>query len=130
MKRPLAVVGFTMLICLSVLCIFDSVALSLIVGLVSYVLFMTSCFINETRDKLTLPTVFFTVVIACFTFYMVQGDYAQLSGLADSDSNIICRVQETPVFNKEYGRYYCKAEVLKIDGNNYSGNIRLSFNTT
>lgn len=130
MKRPLAVVGFTMLICLSVLCIFDSIALTLVVGLVSYVLFMASCFISETRNKLTLPTVFFTAVIACFMFYMVQGNYAELSALADNDSNIICRVQETPVFNKEYGRYYCKAEVLKIDGEKYNGNIRLSFNTT
>lgn len=129
MKRPLAVIGFTMLICHFVLCIFDSVSFALITGLLSYSLFMVSCFIKESRDKLILPTVFFTAVISCFMFYIAQGDYAELSDLADTDSDIICQIQETPEFNETYGRSYCKAKVLKIDGKKYKGSIRLSFNT-
>ena len=130
MKRPLAVVGFTLMISLVVLCAFDSVAISLIVGGVSYLLFMVTSIIPESRSRFTLPVIFFTAVIACFMFYCAQGNYQALSDLADTDVQIICRVQEKPEFNKSYGRYYCKAKVLSIDGKKYNGSIRLSFNTT
>ena len=130
MKRPLAVVGFTMLISLCVLCAFNSVGLALICALIAYTLFMVSCFVKESRENLTLPTVFFTVIIVCFMFYIAQGNYSKLSSLADTDTHVICRVQEKPVFNKTYGRYYCKAKVIKIGDEKYNGNIRLSFNTT
>lgn len=129
MKRPLAVVGFTMLISLCLLCAFNSVGLSLACCLIAYVLFMVSCFVKDIRNKFTLPTVFFTLIITCFMFYVAQGNYTKLASLADTDTNIICKVQEKPVYNEEYGRYYCKAEVVRIGGKNYSGNIRLSFNT-
>lgn len=130
MRRPLYVVGFTLLVSLYILCALNSIAVALMAGLISYILFMVSCFINETRYNLTLPTAFFTVVLACFMFYMAQGNYNNLASLAGTDSTVVCRVQEKPVFNEIYGRYYCKARVIKIDGESYRGSIRLSFNTT
>lgn len=130
MKRPLAVAGFTMLICLCVLCAFNAVALAIGCALIAYVLFMVSCVVKESRYKLTLPTVFFTIVIACFMFYVAQGNYTKLASMADTDTHIICKVEEKPVFNDDYGRYYCKAKVLRIGDKKYNGNIRLSFNTT
>ena len=97
MKRPLAVVGFTMLISLCVLCAFNSVGLALICALIAYTLFMVSCFVKESRENLTLPTVFFTVIIVCFMFYIAQGNYSKLSSLADTDTHVICRVQEKQI---------------------------------
>lgn len=129
MKRPLAVVGFTMLISLCVLCTVENVAFALGTALISYLLFMISCFIRESRDNLTLPTVFFTLIIACFMFYVSQGNYVKLSSLAGTDNHIVCRVEERPEFNETYGRYYCKARVIRIGDEKYTGNIRLSFNT-
>ena len=129
MKRTLAVVGFTLMVSLCLLCAFDSVAVSLICAGVAYVLFMVTCFIKEFRIKLTLPTVLFTVVIACFMFYCVQSDYAKISHLSDKDSAVICEIKEKPEFSKNYGRYYCKAKIIEIDGVKYKGNIRLSFDT-
>ena len=129
MKRPLAVAGFSLMISLVVLCAFDNTGLCILAGGVSYVLFMATSLIHQCRDRLTLPTVFFTVIIACFMFYCAQGNYLSLSHLADTDAHIICRVQEKPIFNETYGRYYCKAKVLSIDGKTYNGSIRLSFNT-
>lgn len=129
MKRTLAVVGFTLMVSLCLLCAFDSVAVSLICAGVAYVLFMVTCFIKEFRIKLTLPTVLFTVVIACFMFYCVQSDYAKISHLSDKDSAVICEIKEKPEFSKNYGRYYCKAKIIEIDGGKYKGNIRLSFDT-
>lgn len=130
MKRPLAVVGFTLLGALVVLCAFNSIPFALIAAGVSYVLFITTGILDKTRERHTLPTVFFTVIIACIMFYSVQSDYEKLSSLADTDTTVLCRVEEKTVFNKDYGRYYCKAKVLQIDGEKYKGNIRLSFNTT
>ncbi len=129
MKRPLAVVGFTLMVSLCLLCAFDSIMLSLAVGGVAYILFMISCLIKETRIKLTLPTVLFTVVVACFMFYCVQSDYDKISRLSDKDSAIICEIAEKPEFSENYGRYYCKAKIIEIDGVKYKGNIRLSFDT-
>lgn len=130
MKRPLAVVGFTLLGALIVLCAFNSIPIALIAAGISYVLFMITGVIDKTRDRHTLPTVFFTVVIACIMFYCVQSDYEKVSALADTDTTIYCCVKEKPEFNEDYGRYYCKAEILQLGGEKYKGNIRLSFNTT
>jgi ComEC/Rec2-related protein len=130
MKRPLAVIGFSLMICLVILCALDNLTLAIIVGAVAYLLFMATSFIYESRSKLTLPTIFFTLVLACFMFYSAQSDYRSLSDLADADADIICRVQEKPIFNEDYGRYYCKAKIISIDGESYKGSIRLSFNTT
>lgn len=129
MKRPLAVVGFTLMISLCLLCAFDSVSLSFVVASGAYVLFMVTCFIKEIRIRLTLPTVLFTVVVACFMFYSVQSTYDKISLLYDKDSAVVCEIAEEPEFNQTYGRYYCKAEIKEIDGIKYNGNIRLSFDT-
>lgn len=130
MKRPLSVIGFTLLIGLCMLCAIDSVGFALIGSLVFYVLFTVSCFNKESRNNMTLPVVFFTLIIACFMFYTSQGNYAKLASLADTDTRIICQVKEKPQFNEDYGRYYCKAKVIKIGNEKYKGNIRLSFNTS
>lgn len=130
MKRPLAVVGFTLLMSLCMLCTFNNISLAIGCALIAYVLFMVSCMVKESHNNLTLPTVFFTVIIACFMFYVSQGNYTKLASLADTDTHIICKVAEKPVFNDAYGRYYCKAKVVRIGDKKYNGNIRLSFNTT
>lgn len=129
MKRPLAVVGVTLMVVLCLLCAFDSILLAIVCAVSAYVLFMVSCFIKEIRIRLTVPTVLFTVVVACFMFYCVQSDYDKISALSDKDSAVVCEVLESPEFNKNYGRYYCKAKIITIDGVKYKGNIRLSFDT-
>lgn len=130
MKRPLAVVGFTLMGTLTLLCALKSIGAALLIGGISYVIFMTTSIVPQSRNRLTLPVIFFTVIIACLMFYCVQGNYEKLSDLADTDEVVLCRVEEKPVFSETYGRYYCKAKVLKIGGEKYRGNIRLSFNTT
>ena len=129
MKRPLAVVGFTLMVSLYLLCALDSIAAALVCGGAAYVLFMVCCFIKKLRMKLTVPTVLFSVVVACFMFYCVQSDCDKISHLADRDSAVVCEIAEKPVFSPIYGRYYCKAKIIKIDGIKYKGNIRLSFDT-
>ena len=130
MKRPLAVSGFAVLIITFVLCIFSDVSLALLLSLISYALFTVSAVVPKLRKGYFIPTVMLSCLVASIMFYGMQTHYDKLSSLAGRDAHIVCNVKEEPTFNKEYGRYYCKAEVVTIAGKKYSGNIRLSFSGT
>ena len=130
MKRPLAVTGFSLLIMMLILCISDSTALSIITAIISYVSFMVTAVLPKTRKGYIIPTALFCIFLAGTMFYFAQSSYEKVSSLADKDADIVCKVMEEPVFNKNYGRYYCKAEIITIDGKKYNSNIRLSFNST
>ena len=129
MKRPLAVSGFTALFFAFVLCIFSDSSFAILSALVSYAAFMVSAVVPKLRKGYYLPTVMLCCLLVSVLFYGVQSDYEKLSSLAVSEADVVCRVEEEPVFNEEYGRYYCKAKVITINGSKYNGNIRLSFGT-
>lgn len=129
MKRPLSVVGFTFLFSLFVLCVFENITVTLLLAIVSYILFMISAVVPKFRKGYILPTVLFCVFLSCAAFYFMESDYDKLSSLSDTDGEIVCEVVEEPVFNETYGRYYCKARVDTVNSEKYRGNIRLSFNS-
>ena len=129
MKRPLAVVGFSFLISLFILCILENMTVTIILAITSYLIFIVSAAVPKLRNGYILPTAMFCVLLSCVMFYFAQSDYEKVTDLADTDADIVCRVVEEPVFNETYGRYYCKAKLETIDGKKYRGNIRLSFNT-
>ena len=129
MKRPLAVVGFSLLILLVILCALENISIAILLAAVSYVLFIFSAVVRKIRNYNIIPTVLFCIFLSCSIFYFVGSDYEKLSSLADSDADIVCEVLDEPVFNDTYGRYYCKAKVKTVNGNKYRGNIRLSVNT-
>lgn len=130
MKRPLAVFGFTLLAVTFVLCIFSDVSLAILTALISYILFMVSAVVPKMRKGYFLPTVMLSCFVASVMLYGMHIQSDKLSLLAGQDSHIVCTVKEEPIFNKEYGRYYCKAEVSTVDGKSHHGNIRLSFGDT
>lgn len=129
MKRPLTATGFSMLVFSFVLCIVSDSSFSLLSALISYCLFMLSVTVPRLRKGYILPTVTVSCLVASLMFFAVQTDYEKLSCLADNDADIMCVIKEDPVFNEEYGRYYCKAGVVTVNGGKYRGNIRLSFGT-
>ena len=129
MKRPLTAVGFSILIFTLLLCFFCDASLALLTALISYCLFMLCVAVPKLRKGYILPTVMLSCFIASVMFYGVQSNYERLSCLADTDTDIVCTVKEEPIFNNDYGRYYCKAEVITVGGEKYRGNIRLSFGT-
>lgn len=130
MKRPLAVVGFTLLPALFILCTFENLTLTLLSAIVLYLLFTLSAVVPKFKSGYFVPTAMFCAFLACVMFYFAQSDYDKLSSLAESDADIVCCVAQEPDFDADYGRYYCKAEVVTVDGEKYRGNIRLSFNGT
>lgn len=130
MKRPLAVVGFTLLSALFILCTFENLTLALLSAIALYLLFAFSAVVPKLKSGYVVPTAMFCAFLSCVMFYFAQSDYDKLSSLAESDADIVCRVVQEPEFNTDYGRYYCKAEVITVDGKKYRGNIRLSFNGT
>ena len=130
MKRPLAVFGFTLLAVTFVLCIFSDVSLAILTALISYILFMASAVVPKMRKGYFMPTIMLSCIVASVMFYGVQTHYDNLVCLVGDNADIVCTVKEKPIFNKEYGRYYCKAELDTVDGKKYHGNIRISFNNT
>ncbi len=130
MKRPLAVFGFTLLAATFILCVFSDVSLAILTALISYALFMASAVVPKMRKGYFMTTIMLSCLVASIMFYVVQTHYDNLACLVGGNADIVCTVREEPTFNKEYGRYYCKAELDTVDGKGYHGNIRLSFNNT
>ena len=115
MKRPLAVVGFTLLSALFILCTFENLTLALLSAIALYLLFAFSAVVPKLKSGYVVPTAMFCAFLSCVMFYFAQSDYNKLSSLAESDADIVCRVVQEPEFNTDYGRYYCKAEVITVD---------------
>ena len=129
MKRPLAVFGFSMLLISFILCLLSDIAIAVLFAGLSYAIFMISVALPKLRKGYFLPTVMLACLLSSLLFYVVQSDYDKLSSFAETKGDIVCEIKEEPVFNKEYGRYYCKAKLHTVDGEKHRGNIRLSFNT-
>ena len=129
MKRPLAAAGFSVLISLFILCTLESLTLTLLSAIVTYIIFTVSAVVPKLRRGYILPTAMFCAFISCVMFYFAQSDYETLASLADTDSDIVCQIAEEPLFNENSGRYYCKAKIKTVGGKKCRGNIRLSFNT-
>lgn len=129
MERPLCTVGFTFLVWLTVLTYIDDISLTLIFAFIAYCLFAASLLIKKSRKSLFVPAVCFSVCISSLLFFFSERDYLKVRDLAGGESQIVAAVKDEPEYNIAYRRYYCKAEIISIDGENYKGNMRLSFST-
>ena len=129
MKRPFCTVGFTFLLWLTVLTYTDNSALTLCFAFCAFLLFTLSLLIKKCRRSLFLPAVCFSVCISSLLFFFSESAFISVRDLAGGDCQIVAAIKEEPKYHIEYKRYYCKAEIISIDGKNYKGNMRLSFST-
>lgn len=129
MKRPFCTVGFTFLLWLTVLTYTDNSALTLCFAFCAFLLFTLSLLIKKCRRSLFLPVVCFSVCISSLLFFFSESDFTSVRDLVGGDYEIVATVKEEPDYHIEYSRYYCKAEIITIDGKSYKGNMRLSFST-
>ncbi len=129
MKRPLCTVGFTFLLWLTVLTYIGNTTVTLITAFVAYCTFTMSLLIKKSRRSLFVPAVCLSVCISSLLFFFSEGDFIKVRELSGSESRIVAAVKEEPRYNIAYHRYYCKAEIITIDGKDYKGNMRLSFST-
>lgn len=129
MKRPFCTVGFTFLLWLTVLTYLENSTLTLLFAFVAYLLFTLSLLIKKSRRSLFLPAVCLSVCISSILLFFSHNAFASVRDLIGGEYQIVAAVKEDPQYQIEYKRYYCKAEIISIDGKGYKGNMRLSFST-
>lgn len=129
MKRPLFTVGCTFLICLTVLTYIDSQIFPLLVSIISYIVFCVGILIKPLRKSLFVPAVCLSVCISSLLFFGSQSNYLVLRNSTGLKKQIVAVVKQEPKYYEEYGRYYCKCELVSLNDARCKGNIRLSFST-
>lgn len=129
MKRPLFTIGFTLLACLTILTYIESTDFALIASLISYLLFSVGMLLKRCRKSLFMPAVCLSVCISSLLFFFSQSDFLSVREKVGDKSLIVATVKDEPKYNINYKRYYCKCEIVTIDGAKYKGNLRLSFSS-
>lgn len=127
MRRPLAVIGITLFFSLLVFGTVTDTALLLCLEAIVSAAFMLSLCFKKTRQNMTLPAVFAVAVIACLLFLCFENTYHKALTFSGTNRKIEATVCEYPEFKKEYGRFYCVAQIQTLDGERVKGKIRLSF---
>lgn len=129
MKRPFCTVGFTFLLWLTVLTYIGNSALTLIFAFASFLFLTITLLIKKCRRSLFLPTVCLSICVSSVLFFFSESAFTSVRDLVGGEYRIVAAVKEEPKYHIEYKRYYCKAEIISIDGKRYKGNMRLSFST-
>lgn len=126
LKRPLAVVGFSML--LTVLCIIlaDSTALA-VFGVVSACICLVVAVAFGFRVSDTLFAIGLGIAVGALLF--LNADYSRSKALkfCGDDRYVVATVSSDAEYSAENDRFYVVAKVKSIDGERSGGKIRLSF---
>lgn len=130
MKRPLTTAGITLFFMFLLLGIFPDTVFLLCFEFTLSIAFIVSLCIKKIRRDMTLPTVLAVAVIACLLFLSFENTYHHTLSFAGGRHKIEATVSEYPEFKKEYGRFYCVAEISTIDEKKVQGKIRISFSET
>lgn len=130
MKRPLCVIGFTVLFTLLALFFADSRVLAVCVFSAAAVLFIVSLIIKRLRQVSVIPTLLLGVAVACLLFSFAERDYAHAVSLCGENLSVSGKVAENPEFSHNNGRYYCIIDLSEISGQKVKGKLRLSFSET
>ena len=79
MKRPLAVIGFSMLLALTLLCEANNYNLASVTLMVSLALLFVSLLIKPLRQNMTIPTAILSVCVALCLFVTSNAQYEIIS---------------------------------------------------
>lgn len=125
MKRPLAVVGFTMLGVAFMLCKIGSFFLTALVCGFSAVAFLIFILIKKTRQTALLPTIFFSAAAVCLLLLSFENNvYLPSQNLVSEETIVEARITDFPTDSQS--RYYCMAKI-KDSESKKEYKIRLSF---
>ncbi len=126
MKRPLSVVGFSMLLALLILCYANSTTLALVCGLVSWLIFVLTFIFNKIKQAVFLRTVIAAVCAACLLF-VIQNVYFYQPAIncAAERTEVSAYITDYPVIDGD--RYYVNAKLENHNSGISKPKIRLSF---
>ena len=128
LKRPLAAIGFSALITVLCLLLFDSTALVVYVTAAASVGLVLSL-IFRFRLADTLAAVFIGAVLSCVLLLSAQYRHDKTVSLCGAGSRVEAVIVQSPSFSSENGRYYAVASLKSINSERISGKIRFTFAT-
>lgn len=127
MKRPLAVVGLTMLGVAFSLCKIQNSLVTALVCAFSALAFLIFMLIKKTRQTAFLPTVFFSAAAVCLLLLSFENNvYLPSQNLLSEETQIEAQITDFPFYSNS--RYYCMAKI-KDSKTEREYKIRLSFST-
>ncbi len=127
MKRPLLVIGMTLLGVYLILGLFSGSVLPVCLQALFALGLIISLTNKRAKQNLTLPTVFAVGFVACLAFLVTESVYYKTLTCCGDYRTVEAVVCEYPEFRHEYGRNYCIAEIKSLDGERVRGKIRLSY---
>lgn len=128
MKRPLAVVGFTMLAVLFVLCKAQNGFLALGLLGVFALAFLVSVVSEKLRKRLIFPVVFGSAAVACLLLLVFEATvFLPQSEFCAENAEITAVLLESPYESSDGKRLYFSAKLKEVGGERKSARVRLSF---
>ena len=128
MKRPLAVVGFTMLTVLSVLCFLQRTEVTFVLCAVLFLALFVSLIFKKFRQTVFLPVIFGSAAAACLLLLCFEGFvFLSTEGYCGERIEITATVEEYPHESSNGKRLYFLSELVLVDGKAAKGKVRLSF---
>ena len=128
MKRPLAVVGFTMLTVLSVLCFLQRTALTLVLFATFFLTLFVSLIFKKLRQTVFLPVIFGSAAAACLLLLCFEGFvFLPAEGFCGDRVEITATVEEYPHESSNEKRLYFLSKLVSVNGKAAKGKVRLSF---
>lgn len=128
MKRPLAAVGFSMLVSLFVLCSCKSVLLLLVVFSVSLLCLFICLTIKKLRQGALFPTVFGSVALSCLVLFFFEFFvFMPVESIRADSGKITAVIREYAYESNDGKRLYLVADLKELDGIKVKGRVRLSF---
>ena len=124
MKRPLAVVGITMLVTVSALCLADSPWLCVAVSAAAFVLLVIHLIKGRSPKSAFIETVLISVTVSCF-LTLAATALVETPAMANISEKRMVQLEITDYPTENNGRYYFKAKILNSDGL-IKPNVRLS----
>lgn len=128
MKRPLAVVGFTMLSVLIFLCLFEKTISVAFFCCVFSILFFLALIFKKIRQTAFLPVIFGSAAAACLLLLIFNGLFFQpVQSFCGERIEITATVEEYPHESASKERLYFLSSLDFANGKPAKGKVRLSF---
>ncbi len=128
MKRPFAVIGFTLFFTIAILFKLE-IGVAIVLFFVFIAALIMSLLFKNIRKNGLLPTVFSSGAIAC-VLLICSNYFVYLPVLSfDGRKNCAIKAEITDLPKIEYGNYYYNTRVISVDGEKTDMKVRLSFST-
>ncbi len=129
MKRPLAAIGFSILISMMLLIFVENTVIAFCVLVLSAVLVAVFTFLKFRQASLC-AVICFGIALACLLFMHSEYNRQKTLSLCGENVSVEAVITQEPVFSHSKGRFYFETRLKTLRGEKAYGKIRLSFSET